>query len=343
MTPLSSHQKQLLFDYCIGLTSENETAEAGQLISSGEEAAEIYSKLKTAFAPLDCIESEYCPDDLAESTILRLNNQARASQLRLSQLLAGEQSRQTVAGKVFWLNLGRRLATAAVFVIVGSTLIAATNFARQKYWQYQCQTQLARIFEGVNQYSSDHDGKLPAVATAAGSPWWKIGYPGQENYSNTRHLWLLVKGDYVKPADFVCPGTKHSRVITFNPEDAQNYNDFPDRKYITFSLRIKCNKPTDENLLGRKVLIADLNPLFEKLPNSYSEPFKLQLNKDLLSLNSINHNRHGQNALFCDGSVRFLKTRRIDVSKDDIFTLRDTNIYQGTEVPTCEADAFLAP
>ncbi|GAH66092.1 unnamed protein product, partial [marine sediment metagenome] len=33
MTLLNNQQKQLLFDYCIGLTSEEETAEAKALIS----------------------------------------------------------------------------------------------------------------------------------------------------------------------------------------------------------------------------------------------------------------------------------------------------------------------
>ncbi len=85
MSPLKDRQKQLLFDYCIGLTSEEQTAEAQALISGNDEAAEIHSKLKAALAPLDTIQPEPCPDDLAERTILRLNNLARSSQLRLQQ------------------------------------------------------------------------------------------------------------------------------------------------------------------------------------------------------------------------------------------------------------------
>jgi hypothetical protein len=34
MSPLNNEQKQLLFDYCIGLTSQKETAEAEALIST---------------------------------------------------------------------------------------------------------------------------------------------------------------------------------------------------------------------------------------------------------------------------------------------------------------------
>jgi len=87
--------------------------------------------------------------------------------------------------------------------------------------------------------------------------------------------------------------------------------------------------------------MADWNPLFEKLPDDYSKQLNLRLNKQLLSLNSKNHNRRGQNILFGDGRVEFLKTRFIGT--DDIFTLQDTDVYRGCEAPSCETDFFLAP
>ncbi len=97
-------------------------------------------------------------------------------------------------------------------------------------------------------------------------------------------------------------------------------------------------------LLCGKVLMADLSPLFEKLLDDPSKPFKpLHLNPRLLTINSNNHKRRGQNVLFGDGRVEFLKTRHIGISKDDIFTLQDTDIYQGSEVPSRDTDFFLAP
>jgi hypothetical protein len=343
MTRLSNQQKQLLFDYCLGLTSEKETTEAEQLISSNEKAAKIHSKLKSALSPLDGLEPESCPDELAEQTIWRLNNLARSSQLRLQQLLADEQARAVTVKSRLWYNLGDMLAAAAVIVFVAGVLITPLRFARQKSWQQRCQMQLRHIWQGIKNYSADYDGELPAVATATGAPWWKVGYQGEENHSNTRHIWLLAKGDYVNPSDFVCPAASQGRALQFDASQVQYYNDFPHRRYVTYSFRIRCNKPTKLHLLGPKVLIADLNPLFERLPQNYSKSFKLKLNKDLLTLNSPNHNRCGQNVLFRDGGVKFVKMRRIGIAEDDIFTLQNTDIYQGIEVPSREADAFLAP
>jgi len=347
MATLNSEQKQLIFDYCIGLASEEQNAEAKQLIQSNKKAADIYARLKAALSPLDSLEAEACPDELVEGTIWRLNNAARSSQLQLQQLLAAEQKRQATSKNRFWWDLSKRLTIAAVFVIVGSTLVTVWNitsrYARQKSWQQQCQAQLGRIFRGINQYSSDHDGKMPAVATTAGEPWWKVGYQGKENQSNTRHIWLLVKGDYVNPVDFICPGRKRDRKILFNPAQIRNFNDFPNRNYISYSFQIRPIEFQRGCKPSENVLIADSNPLFEILPSNFSEQFKVRLNRKLSTINSVNHNRRGQNALSADGRVMFVKTRNVGVANDDIFTLQGTDVYHGIEVPACETDAFLAP
>jgi hypothetical protein len=172
-----------------------------------------------------------------------------------------------------------------------------------------------------------------------------VGYQGKENHSNTRHIWLLVKGNYVNPTDFICPGKIQGlQTPKLSLSEVQNYNDFPSRKYVTYSFRIRCVKPGEGIPNGQQVLIADLSPLFEKLPDDYSKPFNpIQLNNGLLNLNSINHNRRGQNVLLCDGSAAFAKERNIGASQDDIFTLQDINKYEGVEVPSCVTDAFLAP
>ena len=343
MTRLDEQQKQLIFDYCVGLSSKEQTRRAEALIGSSQQAADIYGTLKSALSPLDILGDEECPEGLAQGTVWRLNKAARSSELKLEQLLAAEQTREAAVKTGVWVNIGKRLVTAAVFVVAGSILITALNFARQKYWQYQCQMQLGRVFQGVTQYANDHDGQMPAVATSAGSPWWKVGYQGNENQSNTRHVWLLVKGRYVDAADFICPGAKHRQTVEFAPGQLKNLNEFPARGHITYSFLIPCHTSGQTSMRGRGVLTADLNPLFERLPHNYSGTLELRLNKDLLNTNSPNHKRHGQNILFNDGSVQFQKTRHVGILEDDIFTLQNTQIYKGVEVPMCETDLFVAP
>lgn len=66
MKQLKKRQKELLFDYCIGIISEKETAKFEELISSNKEATDIHRKLKEALAPLESIRPESCPNVLAE-------------------------------------------------------------------------------------------------------------------------------------------------------------------------------------------------------------------------------------------------------------------------------------
>ena len=343
MSPLKDQQKQLLFDYCIGLTSEEQTADAEALIASNEEAAEIHSKLKAALAPLDTVVPEPCPDDLAERTILRLNNTARTSQLRLQQLLAGEQARSVAIKTPFWRNIGKMATAAAVFLIALGVFQSSSNFARQRYRQYACRSQLGGIYRGLRNYMADYDGKMPAVATTAGAPWWKVGRQGPENYSNTRRVWLLVKGGYVDQALFVCPGRRPQITIRLNPSEIQQHNDFPYREQITYSFRICCPKPAKRVSPSLKALMSDLNTLFEMLPRDYSTQLKVKLNKKLSTLNSINHDRRGQSIMFDDGRVDFCKNRCLGTTEDDPFTLQNTDTYNGIEYPSSEMDNLLAP
>ncbi len=344
MTPLSSKQKELLFDHCMGLASPEQTVEAQALISSNEQAAKLHSNFQATLAPLDSVQPEVCPDDLVERTILHLNNAANSSTNRLGQLLAGEQ-RRPVRPKI-WHGVGlfRRLATAAVFVMAGGVLFTALNYLRFDSQRQQCQMQQSGFFQSLGKYVADHDGKQPAIETQAGAPWYKLGYQGSENHSNTRRLYRLVKDGYVEPDSFVCPSCSKSRGRPkLTSSELKSNRDFRDRRYITYSFQIRCRQGNDGQLHCRKVLMADLSPLFENLRDDFGKPFRLRLDRRLVTINTVNHKRKGQNVLFGDGHVKFLKTRFIGVSNDDVFTLQSTDVYHGYEVPACETDVFLAP
>jgi hypothetical protein len=77
---LNNQQKQLMFDYSSGLTTQKETIEAERLIGSNEQAAKLYSKLKITLLPLQILGVVSCPNDLAERTILRLKSRANGGQ-----------------------------------------------------------------------------------------------------------------------------------------------------------------------------------------------------------------------------------------------------------------------
>jgi hypothetical protein len=348
MTPLSDSQKQLLFDYSFGLTAEPDTAEVEQLLSSNQEAAQLHESLEAALSPLESVDVEPCPDELAERTIQRLTEQARiaASQGHLEQLLPAERGVTVPLRVPFWRNWSEIAAVAAVLVLFMTVLFPAFGLARQRHWQSRCQSQFAGIGSGLAGYVSDHDGQLPTVPVAQGGPWWKVGTQGPESPSNARRAWLLVKDGYVSLAAFTCPGRPDSTRPDPRTLRVAQYNDFPARSYMHYSVRID-GPQTARPVLGRKkVFLADLNPLSEEFPRDISASPSIELRDALLTANSRNHSQHGQNVLLDDGSVQFIKTRRTSFSDDDIYTLKAMSCgckVNGCERPNSQDDTFVAP
>ena len=343
MSPLNNEQKELLFDYCIGLTSEKETDEAEALISSNQKAAEIHAKLKAAIEPLGSVEDEKCPDELAEKVIYRVQNHSDSGQEQLSQLLANEQTKRITIKIGAWRNYSQRAAVAALIIFSVGIIFPTLKALNDKSRRQRCAMQSNNVFQGLRNYITDHDGQTPAVATLAGAPWWKLGDQGRENQSNTRNVYLLPKYEYVDIENFVCPACKGEVPLELNSSQIRKLKDFLSRRYVTYSFQINCRKLTGGKLLCRKVIMADMNPLFENLPEDLPEQLRVQLDRTLLTLNSMNHKRRGQNVLFGDGHIKFLKSRFIGIADDDIYTLQDTDEYLGCEVPSHANDFFLAP
>jgi DNA-binding protein H-NS len=345
MSSLTNEQKALLFDYCFGLASETDIQQAEDLIASDKQAAQFVSNLKSILSLLDLVEIEPCPDTLVEQTIHKLKQADQDNKEKLEQLLAAEQAYPKTIKLGIWRNLTQAAAIAAIVLFCVGIVIPALTLARQSHYQYVCQNQLTNIYQGFATYKTDHDGCIPAVTMAAGSPWWKVGYQGKENHSNTRPVWLLVRQGYVEPDHFICPGRSHREKINTQTIAVCDYYDFPAREYVHYSFRICCPNSKKHSTVSRP-LFADMNPLCEGLPSDYTHPFKKKLDERLLNSNSENHRNRGQNVMLCNGKVAFRKTRFYSNDEDDIFTLRHMikgSEMTGCEKPSCESDVFLAP
>jgi len=351
MTPLQEQQKQLLFDYSLGLTSEHEAAEAEGLLASSREAVRFHRMLKRSLAPLDTLEVEPCPDELTNRLFARIAglSQAGSGQDRLAELLAGEQSGLRTIKIPLWRNWSEVVTAAAAVVLFMSILFPAVGSMRQRYWRAGCGMRLSGIYDGLQNYVSDHDGLLPAVAMVPGSPWWKVGYQGKENHSNTRGPWLLVRGGYVDLNRFLCPGRQDEYPASSKRIAIQSFNDFPNRAFIHFSVRIGGPTSSERGLTQKRVLMADRNPLCESLPSepsNHTASLCFQLCEKLMTSNSMNHRNRGQNALLYDGSVEFTRERHTSISEDDIYIVDGMSCgseVRGCEFPASDTDIFVAP
>ena len=349
MISLSKAQRDLLLDYYFSCVSDEQAKEAKQLLSSHSGAVEFYEKLQHSLSLLEHLHSEQCPEHLAGSTIDKLHEHhaATSGQDRLEELLNAEQSKVVTARPSFWRNIYEIAATAAAILIIAGVFFPITKSMRFNARQVQCEANLSGIGQSINTYANDHAGTLPAVATAPDAPWWKVGAEGEQNHSNTRHLWLLVKENYVEPGQFVCAGRRCKERQPLDQDTIVKLNDFPSRKYITYSFML-INDKTGRKLLGQPIpIMADANPVFEGCTGrdcyERREFDPVKLSEKLLQANSKNHRGKGQNVLFSDGSILFMKNRTIETLSDDIFTIKDRQTYRGVESPTSAADIFLVP
>ena len=351
MESLSKEQRDILLDYYFDCASVEDAEIAKDLVKKVNGAREFYEKLKHALSPLDHLDIEApsdCPEHIVEKTIAKLHAQSKETpNIRLRQLLDAEHKKSAKEQPGFWRTALQVGAVAAMVVILSGIFVPVTRQMRAQAWQAGCEFNLNRIARGILNYADDNNNSLPAVNTSAGQPWWKVGSKTQQTHSNTRHVWLLVKHDYLSPKVFVCPGRK-TKTIPLEVALAKTFSDFPSKGYITYSSRLICDPAKARIPQALTPLMADSNPIFEgRLEHSNvtsdTEFSPVELCEKLMKINSRNHRGKGQNVMFSDGSVRFIKTRFINNHTDDIFTVRNIVIYRGVEKPDCESDIFLVP
>ena len=351
MSNLSKEEKEVILDFYFRCGEEERINRGRDLIAGNPEAAQLYANLEDSLRQLDSVKYEPCPENLVELTVAKLKLAASSEQARLESLLAAEQrktahmeSPDATTSRSFWRNVAEVAAIAAVVLVIAGVSMPSLSRMRARS---ACQANLMRMGQAIVRYANDNNDAFPAVPMKAGSPWWKVGDQGAENQSNTRPMWLVVQKGYLDGKDTICPGMKDAITSAYTQAELARYKDFPSRWHISYSFKFTSDKCGKYQKGQRGVLLADLNPVFEKIfdrDKSVSIPDErtvVLLSKQLKNIMSANHAGRGQNILFDDASSKFMKTRI--VFGDDIYTVRDAESYSGCEVPSCEEDIFLAP
>ncbi len=80
MSSLDRRERELVFDYCLGLVFAEEAAQVEAWIACNEPAAAFYARIQAALEPLESLPSESCPQGLAENTVRGLCAMARETQ-----------------------------------------------------------------------------------------------------------------------------------------------------------------------------------------------------------------------------------------------------------------------
>lgn len=149
--------------------------------------------------------------------------------------------------------------------------------------------------------------------------------------STTRCLWMFVRTGDITPKQFVCPS---SDGIPDDTNEIDRYYDFKGIGYVSYGYQVPFG-PTDtrasENSDTRLVVSGDKGPFPHLLltqinwPGDYADYDSNTSPNEWRGLNSPNHggrgSGEGQNLLFADGHVEFVRKPIVGVDEDNVYTL----------------------
>ncbi|MBN1765937.1 MAG: hypothetical protein JW860_11810 [Sedimentisphaerales bacterium] len=344
-----------LMDYQLHLDDPRQRQQTEELLDKDKQAQKLNDSLKQILDPLGSWSDEPAPEGLADRTLelITQHEQARtmaaASEAIARRQDSGYHQRRDRHSRVRWVlgNLRDLVTVAACLMLAVTALRPGLQHARQRSNQIQCAKNMAMTSQALYEYAQDNNNMLPNAGYTPGSVWWKVGAEDKNDNSNTRNVFLLIKGDYLPPETFICPGSKKkpSFRIKIDPELLAKLQDFASREQVNYSFRLFIDKKYLDHTgqkLSDGLIMADQNPLFADFDIDRQKELDLTVDPSLLRVNSPNHGGIGQNILYNDGHVDFTSARHMGPSLDDIYTIKDVNRYHGTELPA-DNDIFIAP
>lgn len=330
----------LLLEHYFKCGNHEDKLIAQGLIEADNDAAALYRKLECNLDVVGDAYSSDCPDYLVDATFNKIQ-EAMTFKTPLEKLIEKQRRNNDVSHWSSWSTLAKVAAMVAMIAFVAAVYMPGTNYLRQNSNKNLCKINLGNVSRGLASFAGDNSGYYPVVKGASNDSWWNVGNQDSPQKSGTSGLWLMVKGDYVKLEDFLCPGGKCPSNRLRSIDVAKFRNDFPGSDYVNFSFRVVPNRSAKlENM--KSIIAADSNPILEDRCSSNREFFeKFILTDKMLEVASKNHARKGQNMLRSDGSVYFNRSRV--VNGDDVYTIQDQIEYTGSELPVVAEDIFLIP
>lgn len=286
--------REHLLGYLMAALDANETAEVEERLRTDPHLARDCELLKRGLEPLECDRGTYDPPpQLAARTCLFI---ASRTQVKVAAEVGGRPRRWTFQDA--FVTAGTLAAAALLF-------FPAINFSRFQAQIAGCQNQLRQIGLALSNYSERFAPYLPPVPASGPLSHSGAYAPAlvDAQLIGDHSTFICPADNRIQPAAFRVP----SRRALETADDAQlsQLRAAMGGSFGTTFGHLEGDKYCFTKDLGRKcfALVTDL-------PDNANPEHQ-----------SSNHGGRGQNTLFEDGHVKFLKTCRcpIDTAGDDIF------------------------
>jgi len=319
------NDEALLIDFHLHRLEEPHAREVRRRLDEDEPFASASKDVSNALKAVDLLPEREPPADLVARTMARIQ-QARQTDAALTR----EEVGRPLVRSTFSLREG--VAVAAILLVLGTLFVPSVQEAKRVSRAGLCGANAGQIGTGIQEFASANNGFLPS---AGGAVRW---LPGREQEGgNSRAMFLLVREHYVPQTAFLCPAASSDQPFTVT----QGMEDFPGHRHIHYSYQhsvgTHCLSREDPQLVGvasEMAILADATPFYNNRTFRADEPETAL---------SGNHSRTGQNVLYLDMHVGWVKRPQAGVGGDHIYLAQGIFNYNGDEKPTTATDTFLLP
>ncbi|MBI5865472.1 MAG: hypothetical protein HZB38_13380 [Planctomycetes bacterium] len=230
------------------------------------------------------------------------------------------------------------LAVAAMIVLAVGVGVPGLLHMRERSQRTACAWNLGQIGRGMQAYANAFKDSLPFAGWSSVSSWRPTAEPGVAVVPNRRHIYPLVRAEFVPAAAFVCPS---SESVAMPSDQVRNHDDFLESRNVSYASQNMAGVRPSVRLDSSVVVAADDNPLFaDGLPMIDFAAQRLGLS-DPAQSNSRVHGGVGQNVLRLHGGSEWVISPNCGVDQDNIWTLEGVKRYTGREGPASANDTHL--
>ncbi len=334
----------LLLDLHLQQLDEEQTARVQEALAAFPDLAEKNNRLCEVLSALDRSPTPEPRPGLADKVLARVEAQTAVYPFeKPSPVVHSPAGHDLSASPV--LSLRELVAIAACIALFVGIFVPGYFKAQSIAVRNRCLDNLRQVWSGTAQYASENNDQLAYVGYKPGASWLPTKVPNVPRFSNTAHVYKLVRGGYVRDTlVFICPASPNGRPMSADNDNYAAFQDFAEPANTTYSYLFN-NTPRPIQLTTlrsgpdtRIGLAGDHNPFFDPNAAGSINPY------DQASGNSFAHdNGAGQNVVFLGGWAGWFRQPTVGVDGDNVYRAGRLGRYLGTEKPVSPTDTLLVP